>query len=200
MAKQVVIKRKKMKKYSFLIPIMVLLLVGCSARKEKIMPFVNIFYNGSRIFPIKNSETNLAFRAWINNSTSLDRVITVYADTLIGNNGNLVELGYLYTRGIFGKKEKSIYTSKEIIPKSGFDLFWKKIDSLNIMEFKDQKDDFPIALHQPLSLFVIEVKNSKRYNSFTFKTYFPDTLKTNTAFDQIQDLIFEEFEFEFRVN
>lgn len=189
-----------MKKIILFIQILLLILLNsCSTGQEAIMPFHNIFYSSSRIVPLKYTEDDLAFRVWINNSTSLERVISVSGDTLQHYQGILMEIGILFQKRLFREKQEDHFSKSEIVPSSGFDNFFQKIDSLNLFNFPTQMESLPIALHQPISLYVVELKKGDQYHSFKFNTYFPDTTKTNTAYDIVESLILEEFEYHFKI-
>lgn len=175
------------------------LLIGCSTGKEAIMPFKNMLYNGSRILPIKNNETDFSLRIWINNSTSIERIITVSSDSLTGNNCNIIELGILYKNNLFKEKKINYYSKSEVIPESGFKEFRNRVNDLNLIDMKDQVNELEISLHQPISIYIVEVKESGIYNSFKFRTYFPDTTLTNSKFDEIQNFLFDEFNYEFKM-
>jgi len=63
--------------FKVLIMIGTILMMGCATGKEAMMTFRNMAYTGARIFPVKNNEADFSFRVWINNATSIERVITV---------------------------------------------------------------------------------------------------------------------------
>ena len=71
------------------------LFTSCSSSKEVILPFKNLGYSGERILPIKDNNSKSTFRVWFNNSTSIDRVITISRDSIFGFQGKLVEIGYM---------------------------------------------------------------------------------------------------------
>ncbi|HEY4875513.1 MAG TPA: hypothetical protein VIH86_08085 [Puia sp.] len=77
---------------------------SCSSGREAVMPFVNFGYSGKKLLPVKTSTGEYSFRIWINNSTSIDRVISISKDTLEDFSGYLTEIGVL----ISGKKSSNI--------------------------------------------------------------------------------------------
>lgn len=163
-------------------------LFACSGAKESIMPFRNLGNFGESLFPVKNSDPQKIFRIWINNSTSIDRILTISQDTLFGNHANLVEIGSLSK----GKREKDFYKKIEIVPKNGFENFFKKLDSLNLMS-QQNRENFSNALHKPFSLYVVEYKNGESYNQFSFQTNYPNKSDEKNNYKSIENLIFKEF-------
>ena len=184
----------------------VLLLFGCSTPRETVMPFRNMGYVAETIFPIQNSNQEWTFRAWINNGTSVDRIITVTRDSLWGNESCLIELGTLHKKRLFGKrpKLKRINNVYRMQPKSGYDQFFKTINSLELENYNAQ-DNFGYYLdHQPFSLYIIELKTEGQYYQFSFNTYFPVSLidttrKVDEKYEIIEKLLFDEFEYEFHM-
>ncbi|MBK0384541.1 hypothetical protein I5M32_16390 [Pedobacter sp. SD-b] len=164
-----------------------LVLLGCSTPKEFMMPFRNFEYTSDRGFPVKSSNSDFTFKASVNISTNVDRIVTVSMDSTFGNEATLLEV-FSY------KKGKSKLSQTKLFPKSGFDNFKIKIDSLNLMNQKDQ-ETFESALHRPVTLFVVEIKENGKYNQFRFNTFFPDTAKTSEQYEKLQKLIFKEFHF-----
>jgi hypothetical protein len=178
--------------------ITIIFLSGCSIGHEAIMPFRNMSYSGERLFPLEKNDSKIAFRAWINNGTSIDRVISVSFDSSFLNQGKLIEFGFLTKKGILNHKDNRFYNDKNIIPKSGFDHFFQTIDSLNLINYSSQ-DSFDYVLnHQPFSLYVIEIKKDNKYNQFQFRTHFPNTtMKITDKYEVIEKLIFSEFNYDF---
>lgn len=170
-----------------------ILLISCKTGKEALMPFKNHQYTASRIFPVKSNDSDYSIRVWMSSSTSIDRIISVSKDEDWGEQSNLIEIGTLSV----GKNSKDHYKLRNLSPKSGVDGFLSKARKLDLMSFSDQEDPLPIALHQPISLYVVEIKDGDKFNSFRFNTYFPDTTSTNTKFDEIEDLILSEFDITF---
>lgn len=171
-----------------------LLLSACASYREDVMPFTNFGYSGERFFPISKSDADFCFRAWVNYSTSIDRVFTMSYSETLGYNGSLLEI----RKAAKGKNNKDNTTFKQfnLEPKSGFKNFIAKVDSLQLLDTSDQKD-FVSALHQPFSLYVIEVKSKGKTNQFKFNTTFPMNKNAEGVYKAIQDLIRAEFEFKF---
>ena len=162
------------------------------------MPFRSYVYSGESLFPISENNSEFSFRAWVSYSTSIDRVFTVSYSKDLGYEGKFLEIQSNPT----GKKKKDRTTFRQIniTPKSGFEKFLFKVDSLNLMDAKDQdQKNFPIALHEPFSLYVIEIKSHGKTHQFRFNTYFPSKEKVEDRYEQIQNLIFQEFDFKFYV-
>jgi hypothetical protein len=178
--------------------ITITILTGCSIANEVVMPFRNMSYSGERLFPLEKNDSKIAFRAWINNGTSIDRVITVSFDSSLEDQAKLIEFGFLIKKGIFKSKDKRFYNDQKITPKSGFNHFFQTIDSLNLINYSSQ-DSFDYVLnHQPFSLYVIEIKEGNKYNQFYFRTHFPDrTMEVSKEYKLIENLIFKEFNLDF---
>ncbi len=163
---------------------------GCAAGREAVMPFKNLGYSGERIFPVKTSSAEYSLRIWVNNSTSIDRIISISKDSLEDYTGYLTEIGVL----INGKKSTQYYKQIKITPKSGFEVFRNKADSINFLDLATQSELLPTPLHQPFSTYVIEFKNHNQFNTFQFDSYYPYKGKINDQYAAIEKLVFEEFE------
>lgn len=174
------------------------LITSCSIGHETVMPFRNMEYSGERLFPLEKNDSKIAFRVWINNGTSIDRVITVSFDSSFMNQCRLNEFGFLVKKGILKSRNIRFFNDKEIIPKNGFDNFFQTIDSLKLIDYSSQ-DSFDYVLdHQPFSLYVVEIKNNNKYNQFQFKTHFPNSkMEVDDKYGLIEKLIFREFDYEF---
>lgn len=166
------------------------LFISCSPSNEVILPFKNLAYSGERILPIKDNNSEKTIRIWFNNSTSIDRVITISKDSIVGFQGKLIEIGYTSTK----KNNRSkFYNELDIKPKSGFENFFKKLETLGVNQIKTQSNNFQIALHQPFSLYIIESKNYETYNQFRFYSNFPNENEKEDIYTSIEKLIFNEF-------
>jgi hypothetical protein len=173
--------------------ILVIVLTGCSTAREVVMPFRNYALSGDKLFPVESNESEFTFRIWINNGTSVDRVISVSRDSIFGDQCKFFELGFLNKKGIFKTKKESIFKEELIEPACGFDNLIIKIDSLNLFDYKSQTSFEFLLNHRPISLYSVEIKENGKYNQFTFRTYFPDTTKVSQDYERIQRLIFNEF-------
>jgi hypothetical protein len=158
------------------------------------MPFKNMVYSGERLFPIQSSNSDFAFRVWVNNGTSIERVITFSGDSLLGNQCKLVEFGFLSKKGF---NDKKIFIERDIKLKSDYRDLKQKIDSLKLFEIKTQKDFEYVLNHEPFSLYVIEIKEKEKYHQFTFKTHFPNNFNIEDNYTVIEKFLFNEFEFNF---
>jgi len=185
-----------MNKINFRIKTIVLfvMILSCSTHKEVFMPYKNMAYSGERLFPIQSSNADFAFRAWINNGTSIERVITFSQDSLLGYQCRLVEFGFLSKKGF---KDKRVLKEREINLKSDFKEFKQKIDSLKLFEIINQNNFEYVLNHEPFSLYVIEIKEKDKYHQFTFKTHFPNDFPIKDEYTAIENLLMEEFEFNF---
>lgn len=174
------------------------LLVCCSSPKEATMPFRNMGYSGERLFPVQQSDGEKMFRVWFNNGTSIDRVITVSFDSIFENQCYFAEFGVLFRNQLFKEKRIFINTNIPTKPRSGIDVFFEKIDSLNLFTYKNQ-ETFYYPMHKPFSLYVVEVKDGNKYNQFRFNSYFPYSVEDSTQYGRLELLILDEFKFNFHI-
>jgi hypothetical protein len=165
-------------------------LAGCSTGREAVMPFRNYLLSGERLFPVKTSTAQYFFRIWINNGTSIDRVISISKDSLDEFRGYLTELGFL---GKGRNSKEGYYRQIEIKPQSGFTKFKNKMDSLNLLTLSTEPDLTQIPLHQPFSTYVVEFKDHHEFNCFRFDTYYPYKGDINEKYASIEKLILDEF-------
>lgn len=183
-------------RYIFFSLNILLLLTGCSSGKEVIMPFRNMGYSGERLFPVQTNDSDKIFRVWINNGTSVDRVITVSSDNNFGNQCEIQEFGFVTK----GSKQIKHYSTNQIQLKNGYESFFRKIDSLKVFDIKSQTQFRPIVNHEPFSLYVIELKIDKKYHQFKFMTYYPNrNEKVEPEYEAIQSFILSEFDYKFHM-
>ena len=71
------------------------LLSSCSLPKEAFMPFRNMVYSGQSLLPVQKYNADWILRVWINNGTSVDRIITISNESLFKDQGRLFEIGFL---------------------------------------------------------------------------------------------------------
>lgn len=164
---------------------------SCSSGHEMVMPFFNYGYSSDRLFPGKFSDAEYSFRIWVNNSTSIDRVISISKDSLdYSFRGYFTEIGKLSD----GKKSKPYYRQIKIEPKSGFKVFKKEIDSLDLLNVATQTNELELPEHQGVSIYVVEFKDHNKFNTFYFETYYPYKGEINEKYAAIEKLIFKEFD------
>ncbi|WP_394906071.1 hypothetical protein [uncultured Mesonia sp.] len=176
-----------------LIILLIFISVSCSTVREQIMPFRNYGYSGERLFPIQNSDADNIVRIWINNGTSIDRIITVSKGKNFSEHSELIEIGLTKN----GKRK--FLTQEEQKPLSGIAKFLQTVDSLNLFQYESQ-EKFSPALHQPFSFYVIEQKKDGKYHQFTFNTDFPNKNEEATKFTALEEFIMNEFKWEFKLN
>lgn len=111
------------------------------------MPFRNMAYSGQSLLPVQKNNADWIFRIWINNGTSVDRIITVSNDSLFKNQGKLLEIGFLDKKGLFSTREEYFFKEKSVVPKSGFDEFMLKIEALNLADYVNQDDCYDKNKH-----------------------------------------------------
>lgn len=127
-------------------------LSSCSPSRETGMPFRNFEYGGDRLLPAKTSNAEYYFRIWINNSTSIDRIISISKNSLEDFQGYLTELAIL----LKGKNtDQEYYRQIKIKPRNGFKAFKNEMDSLDLLNLSSQCDLPEFPLHQPFSIFVV---------------------------------------------
>lgn len=147
----------------------IVFIASCSTTYEVVMPYKNLRYSGYRLLPIKTNESEFSFRAWISNSTSIDRVISISKDSGEKYEGTLIEIGKKFN----GKKHVNFYNQIPITPASGFEDFINKLYSLKIDTMTSQPCCIGIAFDEPFSIYVIEIKTKTAYNCFRFDTNYP---------------------------
>ena len=164
--------------------------MSCSTTYEVLMPYKNLGgYTGERLFPIKTNEAEFTFRAWISNSTSIDRIISVSKDSGENYTATLIEIG----KKVNGKKYSNYYNEIKITPASGFENFRMRLDSLKIQTMSSQPCCIDIPYDSPFSTYVIEIKTKHLYNSFRFDTNYPLKSEKIDIYTAIQKNLFDEF-------
>jgi len=181
----------------YLILVSIIILTGCSTIQENVMPFRNHSCSGERLFPLKENESEKAFRVWFNNGTSIDRVITISYDSIWGYQGFLNEIGTVSKKGLVKSKTIDFFSQKEIEPQNGYDNFFMKLDSLNLYNYENQQEFEYSMNHRPYSIYSIEIKDKNRYHQFNFKTRFPDTMKVEDKYLIIEKIVFDLFKYKF---
>ena len=170
--------------------LLLFILASCSSGKEVVMPFKNLGYSGDRLLPVKTSTAEYSIRIWMNNSSSIDRVISISKDSLDDFRGYLTEVGAL----IKAKKSIPYYNQTKIEPKSGFKVLKSKLDSLDLFHLSSEVDLLQLTLHQGFSTYVIEIKDHSNFNSFQFDSYYPYNGQIGEKYAAIEKLIFSEFD------
>ncbi|WP_196888431.1 hypothetical protein [Aureivirga sp. CE67] len=174
-----------------LLLILIIIFCSCSSGKEYVMPFRNLGYSGERLFPIQSSESNNIIRIWVNNGSSIDRIITVSNDSIFNEQSELVEIG------LTKKGKRKFFNQERKKPLNGVANFFKTMDSLNLFQYKSQ-ENFKFTHHQPFSLYVVEQKKNGKYNQFYFYTKFPYSNEKETKFTFLEKFIMNEFQWEFK--
>jgi len=190
-----------MKNRKLLILLILGFILGCSSPKELTMPFYNMDYTGDRLFPIESNKDIKVFRAWLNLSTSVERVITVSVDSDSTYNGTLIEFGKHYRKNILKKgysPSKVFYRKNSIEPINGFENFFAYLSELELISLKD-RDEVEILPHEPVALLVIEYKDRDDYNQFRFHFTYRDIEEdTRDEYDKIRYFLIDEFYHNFR--
>jgi hypothetical protein len=183
-----------MKFYLVLLLICLTSVLACNITKEAVMPFRNYGYSGERNFPVKENDAQFTFRAFVNYSTSVDRIFTISCDSTFGDQGSLLEAFALKSKKAGTPNVK--YQQTVLLPKSGFKHFITKVDSLKLISLNSQKS-FQSALHEPIALFIIEVKHNGIYNQFKFRSRLSDTTNNENEYNKVRKLILNEFDVKF---
>ena len=179
----------KIRKYLSIL-ILTLSIISCSTTYEVVMPYKNLGgYSGERLFPIKTNESEFTFRAWVSNSTSIDRIISISKDSGANYTGTLIEIG----KKVNGKKHINYYNEIPLTPVSGFENFRKRLDSLGIQTMTSQPCCIDIPYDSPSSTYVIEIKTKHLYNYFRFDTNYPLKNEKLDKYTTIEKLLFDEF-------
>jgi len=168
----------------------------CSTPKEYLMPFYNFGYTGERLLPIAVSDADFSFRVWINNGTSIERIISISKSKNYGGEAYLDEISVASQRN----KPLKFYSKQKTMPTSGIEKFIQKIDSLDLYTYRNQTEEISMELHKPFSLYVVEIKNNGKYHCFRFKTNYPSKSFATGKYDTLQNLILEEFKYKFYFN
>ena len=168
--------------------IFIIAFVSCTTSYEVVNPFKNLGYSGDRLFPVKSNLSEYTFRIWISNSTSIDRVISISKDSADTYKGKLIEFGKKFN----GKTYNDYFVSSDIKPKDGFEMFRKRLDSLNLLKTTN-KTEIDIVHHEPFSTYVVEIKDKDAFNTFRFDTYYPNKTEDSDIYTKIEQLIFEQF-------
>lgn len=178
------------------LPLILICISGCMVKKtESVMPFYNFGYTASRLQPVIVSDAPFELRIWINNGTSIERIISISKDSIFNIQCYFDEIGVISNK----RRNKYFYKKSQKFPRSGIETFFSKLDSLKIDEIDSQKekDIPPHGMHDPFSLYVVEYKKLNKYHCFKFYTIFPFKSQERTTYTQLEEIIQREFPFDF---
>ena len=163
-----------------------------SQNDEIIMPFNNMIALGNRMTPLQSKNVEFGIRIWVNIGTSIDRVITITKSYDFENETH----GYIHEIStISNQKGLGYYKTIEAEPRSGYEDFLVKLDSINLFSYCSQKSFEIVANHSPLSVFMFEIKDKQNYNFFEFNTYWPHReYAIDEKYQVLIDLIVKEFD------
>lgn len=172
-----------------------------SAQVEARLPFSNLEYNSMSLRPLNLLETSFAVRFYINIGGSVDRIITLKADsikrdldnpdstTAILLSGTIQQIGQLF----YESNDSSIFFYNEIhLDYFQVDSLLKKVIDLDLTQFQSRKTK-TVILHKPNSLFTIEIKKNDQYHTFYFSTMYPTEESEDSEYGILQDQIFQIF-------
>jgi hypothetical protein len=129
------------------------------------MPYRNYELSAERLMPLAYSDAWQSIRVWISSSTSVDTVFTVSQNVDSSFSAFQMELGHKYK----GSRTATPYFSQtKIQPPSGFSVFFRHLDSLNLFAYSDQKE-MEIVLHEPIAICIVEYLKGKKYTKFSFR-------------------------------
>jgi len=166
--------------------------------QEVVMPYINYGFSGNRFVPIQISDAEYTLRIWINNSTSIDRVITILKNKDEDPVSYFSEIGFMESTDSLNHSINNQFVNiKEIPPKSGIEKFMFKLDSLQIMEYPASQDSFNFVFHQPFSRFIVELKRNDKYKYFSFCTFYPGEGEVEKRYSELELLIWEEYDINF---
>jgi hypothetical protein len=127
-------------------------------------------------------------------------VISVSYDDTFGYQGRFTEFGFLIKKRLFKHKTYRIFNEQNVKPESGFENFFYKIDSLNMIEIASLDNEVMSTTHQPFSIFVIEIKIGEKYNQFRFRSENDDSADAeNHNYNLIEKFIYDEFYYNFYI-
>jgi hypothetical protein len=176
-------------------------ILTANAQVEARLPFSNIDYNSMSMRPLNLLETDYAVRFYINLGGSVDRIITLKADSIKRNlnkpdsvtsillSGTIQQIGQLF----FEATDSSIFFYKEIsLHPDQVDSILRKVQKLDLRNYQSRKD-VKVTLHEPNSLYTIELKTKKDYHSFYFYTLYPTRKNEESVYGNLQSHIFQIF-------
>ena len=162
-------------------------LYGCSSSKEIKLGFEQPDMIADRLFPIEVSDSDTIIRIWIQNSRSVNRVITAEFKSEIGYSTLYTEFGYLYRKTLFGTKRKSIFRQRNVFPDGKSEDFLNQLHALKPLNLVDEKN-FDLGPHDVISFYFVEVKYGASINKFQFNQHLPDTSANNSVYGKIARL------------
>lgn len=144
------------------------------------MPYRNYGLSAERLMPLPYSEAKQSLRIWISKSTSVDRVFTATQEQDSSMFAFSIELSQKY---LGGNKFIGRYSQIRIEPANGMANFFQRLDSLNLFQYKDQKE-IEYVLHHPMELIVIEYVKEQKYTRFRFQIGMPEYKMIENFVDQ----------------
>jgi hypothetical protein len=185
-----------MKKYLLITTILISTLTH--AQVEARLPFSNIDYNSMSLRPLNLQETDFSVRFYINIGGSVDRIITLGADsvrrdinnpdsvTSIQLSGVIQQIGRLF----YESNDSTIYYYNEIeMDYLQVDSLLKKVQNLNLQKYQSRKT-MKVIPDQPNSLYTIELKTDDHYHTFYFNTLYPTEKSEDSSYGELQNQIF----------
>ena len=199
--------RKLMKIVKYIIYFLVVVLLSCSKHiahtrsqyNMAIYPFMDwsnpdsVFHSYDTVKIMKDTESNFLVRFWIDQSSSVKLFIEI-RDTVDGYKATKVAFGEEYNSN---HKSKKIFEIHDIQPKSKWNDFINKVESIDFMDYNSRYHSWQIdggPLHTPMIWFRVEYFNNNQHNDFVFWKFFgrefPEYME---KYEKIVSLIDSEF-------
>lgn len=185
----------------FLLIAISLIPILTQAQVEARMPFSNLDYNSMSIRPLNLQETNFAVRFYINVGGSVDRIITLKADSLSLDLNNPVSITSVILSGtiqqigrlFYESTDSSIFYYHEIeMDYLQVDSLIRKVRELDLKKYNSRTTKRVIP-DQPNSLYTIKIKIKDYYHTFYFNTLYPNQKFEDSVYGELQNQIFQFF-------
>jgi hypothetical protein len=185
-----------MKKFLLITTILISTLTN--AQVEARLPFSNIDYNSMSLRPLNLQETDFSVRFYINIGGSVDRIITLGADSVRRDINNPDSITSIQLSGVIQQIGRLFYESNDSIvyyyneiemDYMQVDSLLKKVQNLNLQKYQSRKT-MKVIPDQPNSLYTIELKTDDHYHTFYFNTLYPTEKSEDSSYGELQNQIF----------
>lgn len=145
------------------------------------------------ISPIELLYEEKIIRIWIDRSSSVNELITIFRDSS-ENYAEYLEIGYFFKRD----NPKAHFSKTEICPSQGWEKFFGQLDSLKLNELKTRKNDPSsdgIIMGHPRSRYLIEIKEFDSIKRFEFYSFYPspEFPEDMTTYKALEKLLLSSF-------
>jgi hypothetical protein len=185
-----------MKKFLLITTILISTLTN--AQVEARLPFSNIDYNSMSLRPLNLQETDFSVRFYINIGGSVDRIITLGADSVRRDINNPDSITSIQLSGVIQQIGRLFYESNDSIvyyyneiemDYMQVDSLLKKVQNLNLQKYQSRKT-MKVIPDQPNSLYTIELKTDDHYHTFYFNTLYPTEKSEDSSYGELQNQLF----------